>query len=51
MKGINGTEYSQPLQVLKLVAPQVLKDLKIKDTIFAAVQKIVAHKEVDGVIY
>ena len=51
LKGIDGTEYSRPPQVLKMVAPEILKDVVLPDTIFAAVQKIVDHKEVGDEIY
>ena len=51
LKGIDGTEYSRPPQVLKMVGPQIMKDLQMADTIFAAVDKILEHKEEGGVVY
>jgi transposase InsO family protein len=48
LKGLDGTEYSRPPQVLKMVAPDIVKDLKVPDTIFAAVKEILDHKELDG---
>ena len=51
LKGIDGTEYSRPPQVLKMVGSRILENLKVPDTIFAAVDKILEHKDVEGVIY
>ena len=51
LKGVDGTEYSRPPQVLKLVAPEIVKDLRVENTIFAAVKEIVDHREFDGITY
>ena len=36
---------------MKLVAPEIVSDLKIPETFYAAVKDIINHKEVDGVVY
>ena len=51
LKGADGTEYSRPPQVLKLASMGIAKDLLLPNTIFAAVQEIVEHKEMDNEIY
>jgi len=51
LRGVDGTEYSRPPQVLKLVNPEIAEGLKVSNTIFAAVKEIVTHKEVEGVTY
>jgi len=45
LKGIDGTTYTRSPWVLKLVAPEIIKDLKVPDTIYAAVDHIVEHRE------
>ena len=51
LKGLDGTEYSRPPQLLKLVSPEIVKDLVVPNTIFASVKEIVAHKEIGGIVY
>ena len=49
LKGLDGTVYTRPFWVLKLVAPEIIKGLKISDTLYAAVDHIITHRElVDG---
>lgn len=51
LKAIDGTEYVRPPNVLKLVAPEIINNLKVNDTIYAAVDKIITHKEINGETY
>jgi hypothetical protein len=49
IRGVDGTEYVRSPDMMKLVEPEIVKDLNLDDTIYAAVSKIVAHKDVvDG---
>ena len=51
LKGLDGTTYIRSPWVLKLVAPEILKDFRVPDTIYAAVDHIVEHREApDGSI-
>lgn len=49
LRSVEGTEYVRPPNVLKLVAPNILKGLDIPDTIYAAVDRIIEHREIDGI--
>ena len=50
LKAVDGTEYVRPPSVLKLVAPEIIKDLNLEldTTLYAAVDKIIAHRDVGG---
>jgi hypothetical protein len=49
LQGIDGTEYVRSPDLLKMVVPQIFKNLNLKDTLYAAVSKIVSHKDLaDG---
>jgi hypothetical protein len=47
IKGLDGTEYVRSPDLLKLVVPEVVKNLELDNTIYAAVSKIVTHKDLD----
>jgi len=49
LKAVDGTEYVRPANVLKLVAPEIVKDLQLRDTIYAAVDRILEHKDEAGI--
>jgi transposase InsO family protein len=51
LKAIDGSEYVRPPNVLKLVAPEIIDNLKLNDTIYAAVDRIITHKEINGETY
>ena len=52
IRGIDGTEYVRSPDMMKLVEPEIVKDLNLDDTNYAAVSKIVTHKDnVDGTRY
>jgi len=48
LRAIDGSTYTRSPWVLKLVAPEIVKGLKLGDTIYAAVNHIVDHREVHG---
>ena len=49
LKGLDGTTYTRPFWVLKMVAPEIIKDLKIAETLYAAVDHIITHRDLpDG---
>jgi transposase InsO family protein len=50
LKAVDGTEYVRPPNVLKLVSPEILKDLVVPDTIYVAVDRILDHRDIAGVI-
>jgi transposase InsO family protein len=45
LKGPDGTEYVRSPDLLKLAVPELVSNLDVRDTIYAAVSKIVDHKE------
>lgn len=49
LKAVDGTEYVRHPSVLKLVSPDIVKGLEISDNIYAAVDKIVDHREDQGI--
>jgi len=48
LKGMDDTEYIRPPNVLKLVSPEIVKGLRVEDTFFAAVERIVADRVDDN---
>jgi transposase InsO family protein len=48
IKGLDGKTYIRSPWVLKLAAPEIIKSLNVPDTIFAAVEKIIEHRETPG---
>ena len=49
LKGLDGTLYTRSPWVLKQVSPEILKDLDVSDTLYAAVDHIVEHRDLpDG---
>jgi hypothetical protein len=44
LKALDGTEYVRPPNVLKLVSPEIVRGLEVKDTIFASVDRILDHR-------
>jgi hypothetical protein len=47
LKGLDGTEYVRSPDLMKLVVPEIIKELEVDDTVYAAVSKIVDHKDLD----
>jgi transposase InsO family protein len=47
MRSVDGTEYVRPPNVLKLVSPEIVKDLNLQESIYAAVDKILEHRTVN----
>jgi len=49
LKGLDGTTYVRSPWVLKLVSPEILKGINVSDTLYAAVDHIVEHRDLqDG---
>jgi transposase InsO family protein len=49
LKGIDGTTYVRSPWVLKLVSPEIMKGINVSDTLYAAVDYIVEHRDLqDG---
>jgi hypothetical protein len=49
LKGLDGTTYTRSPWVLKQVSPEIIKDLEVSDTLYAAVDHIVDQRELaDG---
>ncbi len=51
LQGIDGTEYVRFLGLLNMVVPQIVNNLNLKDTLYAAVSKIVSHKDLEDGTY
>lgn len=47
LQSLDGTEYVRSPDYLKMVVPDIIKDLKIADTVYAAVSKILEHRDLD----
>jgi hypothetical protein len=49
LQGLDGTEYVRSPDLMKLVQPDIVKGLEVDTTVYAAVSKIVNHKDlIDG---
>ena len=49
LKGLDGTTYVRSPWVLKLVSPEIMKGINVSETLYAAVDHIVEHRDLqDG---
>jgi transposase InsO family protein len=47
LQSLDGTEYVRSPDYLKMVVPDIVKDLNVTDTVFAAVSKVIEHQDLE----